>query len=124
MLNIKCENCGKDISSEASSCPACGHPNSKGYCLSIGQQFLFLIIAIGILWAVVMGLEIHFENKKVDVYEQVASDAVEQYNIVKQSGEHAKICLHARIVTAAYLQTNDKAKIQHWKAIEEDECRM
>ncbi len=124
MANIKCENCGNDISSKASSCPMCGHPNEKDYCISMGEQFVFLIIAIGIIWGVVMGLEMHFENKKVDIYEQVALDAVEQYNIVKQAEEHAKICLHARIVTAAYLQTNDEAKIQQWKAIEEDECRM
>lgn len=124
MANIKCENCGKDLSSEALSCPACGHPNNKGYCLPIGQQLLFLIIAIGILWAVVMGLEMHFENKRVDIYEQVAADAVKKYNIVKQAGVHSKICLHARIVTAAYLEANDDAKYQQWKAIEEDECRM
>ena len=27
MASINCENCGKEISSEAAACPQCGHPN-------------------------------------------------------------------------------------------------
>ena len=124
MANIECKNCGKEISSEASFCPSCGHPNKEEYCLSIGQQLIFIIVAIGILWVVVMGLAMHFENKRFYIHEQVAADAVEQYHIAKRAGEHVKICLRARIATAAYLQANDEAKYQQWKAIEEDECRM
>ena len=124
MTNVNCENCGKEISSEASSCPLCGHPCSQGYCLSIAQQLLFLMIALGILWVIVMLMEMHFESKKVDIPEQVAADAVEQYHIGRQEGNHAKNCLNARIVTAAYQQANDEEKYQQWKTIAEEECRL
>ena len=70
-----------------------------------------------------MGLEMYFENKRFYIHEQVAADAVEQYHIARQTGEHVKICLRA-CIAAVYLQANDETKYQQWKAIEEDECRM
>ena len=123
MKDLKCKNCGKEISSEALFCPACGHPNKKVHCLSAAQQLLTLVVAIVFMVAVVIGLEMHFENKRLDIYKHIASDAVEQYNIIKQTGGHAKICLHARIVAASYLKANDEAKYQQWKEIGEIECK-
>ncbi len=124
MTNVDCKNCGEEISIEASHCPKCGHPNRKVFCLSVSQLLLYLIVIIGILWVVVMGLERHFANKSSDNHEQVAAEAVEQYQLARQAGDHAKTCLHARIVTAIYLQANDNANYQHWKAIQEQECSL
>lgn len=124
MITVKCEHCGKDVSVDESSCPPCEHSDKKDYCLSTGQQVFYFIIAISILLSVVIGLNWHFENKKFDIHKQRISEALEQYNIAKQSGEHNRICLHARMLTSTYLQANDEDKYQHWKAIEEDECRM
>lgn len=123
MTSIKCKNCGKDISNEAAFCPGCGHPNKKGDCLSVNQYLLLSLVIIGVLLAVVVGLEAHFENKRINVHEQLAIDAVEQYNIIKSTGNHAKICLHARIVAASYLKANNEVNYQKWKALGNEECK-
>lgn len=124
MIKVKCEHCGKDVSVDDSACPPCEDSDKKVYSLSIGQQAFYFIIAIGILLIVVIGLDMHFESKKTDVHKQRVSEVLELYKISKQSGEHDRICLHARMLTSSYLQANDEAKYIQWKAIEEDECRQ
>ena len=62
--------------------------------------------------------------KELDINQQVAEDAVEQYKIENQSGDHTKKCLHARTVADACLKTNDEARYQHWKLIGQSECRQ
>lgn len=122
--NVECENCGNDISSLASHCPKCGHPNYGKYCISIRQLLFIVTIAISILLLTVVMIETHLDNAQTDMYQQTAEDSVEQYNIVKQSGDHGKRCLHARIVTAAYIKAGDEAKHKYWKQIAQDECRQ
>lgn len=123
MATIKCENCDNDISSEAFHCPKCGHPNNIKYCLSVRHQFFFFMVAIALILLIIILTEKHLDNKEFDIYQHVAEDAVEHYNIASQSGDHSKKCLHARIAAAAYLKTNSEAKYQHWKLIGQTECR-
>lgn len=53
---------------------------------------------------------------------QVASDAVAQYEIVKRGGDRIQACVHAGLVTAAFLQAQDEASYRKWAEIEKREC--
>lgn len=50
MKNIKCSNCGEEISQKAPTCPKCGHPNKAAKNLSGKQVLLYLGIGIGVIW--------------------------------------------------------------------------
>ena len=54
---------------------------------------------------------------------QVAEDAVKQYEIAKDQGDKMQICVQAGLASAAYLQAKDKENYNKWKAIEKADCR-
>jgi hypothetical protein len=54
---------------------------------------------------------------------QVAEDAVKQYEIAERGGNAADTYVHAGIVAAAYLQAKDEANYQKWKQIESAAAR-
>jgi hypothetical protein len=56
------------------------------------------------------------------IEQQVAQDSVDQYNITKQSGTAIDQCVHAGMVTAAYLQAKDQSSYATWKATEKRDC--
>jgi predicted GNAT family acetyltransferase len=56
------------------------------------------------------------------IYEKVANDAVDQYQIAKRGGSVIDICVQAGFVSAAYLQAKDEANYQKWKEIEKVDC--
>lgn len=124
MAMIKCEACGTDISKKAKQCPKCGHPNSKASDLSGGQVMGVLFFAGILLWFFVGGgLEQQAAQDMKKIKNQVAEDFVNQYNIAKSQGDLMQICAQAGIVSAAYLQANDQANYNKWKAIEKSDCR-
>lgn len=55
MKNIKCSNCGEEISQKAPTCPKCGHPNKTANHLSGGQVILYLGIGIAVIWWLASG---------------------------------------------------------------------
>ena len=55
MNNIKCSNCGEEISQKAPACPKCGHPNKTANHLSGGQVLLYLGIGIVVIWWLASG---------------------------------------------------------------------
>jgi hypothetical protein len=57
-----------------------------------------------------------------DIYREVVSDSIRQYNIVKSNGSGVEKCVHAGLVAAAYLQANDENGYKEWKRIEERDC--
>jgi len=57
-----------------------------------------------------------------DIENQVAEDAVKQYEIAKRQGDKMQICVQAGLVSAAYLQAKNEAKYNEWKAIEKKAC--
>ncbi len=57
-----------------------------------------------------------------NIYQQVASDAVQQYEIAKRNGSKMDACVHAGIVAAAYLQAKNEMSYQQWKRIESTDC--
>lgn len=54
--------------------------------------------------------------------ESVAKDSVDQYEIAKRSGKAIDICVHAGLVSAAYLQAKNEPEYKKWKAIETADC--
>lgn len=53
---------------------------------------------------------------------QVAQDAVAQFEIAKRSGDGMQTCVHAGLVSAAFLQAKDETSYRKWLAIEKQEC--
>jgi hypothetical protein len=54
---------------------------------------------------------------------QVASDAVQQYELARKGGDKIEICVHAGLVTAAYLQAKDEPNYLKWKEVEKRDCK-
>lgn len=57
------------------------------------------------------------------IYDQVISDALKQYDIVKRNGGPIDICVHAGLVSAAYIQAQQESKYREWKTIEDSDCK-
>lgn len=63
------------------------------------------------------------EAQMDSTYDKVSSDMVAQYDIVKKQGDAMQTCVQAGMVSAAYLQAEDEAKYNEWKAIEKTDCK-
>ena len=58
-----------------------------------------------------------------DIHKRVLPEVLDQYNITKRNGSLIEICLHAGMVSAAYLRGNDEANYTKWKATEIADCK-
>ena len=67
------------------------------------------------------GLEEQAANDLQKIENQVAADAVKQYEIAKRNGSAMDAYVQASMVTAAYLQANDEENYKKWKKIEKEE---
>jgi hypothetical protein len=60
MALIKCPSCSKDVSDQADTCPACGHPIKHGFLGRAGTERTFnigcLVVVIVVLVLVVAGM--------------------------------------------------------------------
>jgi len=57
-------------------------------------------------------------NQMQKIENQVAQDAIKQYEIALTGGDKVEIYVHAGMVTAAFLQAQDQENYTKWKAIE------
>lgn len=121
MALIKCHECGADVSTEAKTCPKCGAKpkTTTNKLAAIGG----VALALFAIWFFLGGgLEQQAAKDMNNLEQQVASDTVAQYQIAKRSGEPMDACIHAGMVTAAFLQAKDEANYQAWKKTEQDDC--
>lgn len=83
------------------------------------------LAAAGIMiwWLAGGGLDGAAERQVKKIEDQVATDAVAQYEIAKRQGDLMQTCVHAGMVSAAYLQAKDEANYQAWKKTEKAICR-
>jgi hypothetical protein len=86
------------------------------------KAIVSLIILAIILWFFFGGGEIKVaKNQMQQIENQVADDAVRQYEIAKRQGDKMQTYTQASFVVAAYLQAKDESNYNKWKAIE-DSC--
>lgn len=62
------------------------------------------------------------QKEMANIHNQVAEDAVTQYEIAKRNGDKMTTCVQAGLVSAAYLQAKDEANFNKWKATEKSDC--
>jgi hypothetical protein len=79
-------------------------------------QAIFAVIAFPILFVILYNVFTTGTEMKV------ADDVVKQYEITKRSGTKIDVCVHAGLVSAAYLQAKDEDRYRQWKQIEKADC--
>ena len=124
MALTNCKACQAEMSRQAEACPKCGHPNKEASHLS-GRQVLggLLIAGIAAWWFVGGGFDSQVASDLSEIEGQVATDAVNQYNIAKRQGDPVQICVQAGMVSAAYLQAKDESNYQAWTRTEAQDCK-
>jgi hypothetical protein len=96
--------------------PAASHAGQ-----TVGGIATLIAVIAGAWWYFGGGLEQQAAHDMGQIEQQVAADAVKQYEIAKRSGSAMDAYVHAGLVCAAYLQAKDEANYQKWKAIERQE---
>lgn len=132
---IKCKECKTEISNKAQKCPQCGAPQERHGILKIGALVVLSLIMFGMCAAMgnddsndvssnpierVMDAETNRQMTKI--HNQVADDAVTQYEMVKKAGDKIQTCVHAGMVEASYIQAKDEPNFQKWNAIKKTDC--
>lgn len=90
---------------------------------SAATNIAFVIVFGGMLWYLFGGgLEQQAAKNLQGIKNQVAADAVAQYEIARRHGSAVDRCVQAGLVSAALLQAHDEANYRRWKAVEESDC--
>lgn len=121
MALITCHECKSEVSSEAQRCPKCGAAvrSKQNHLVALAGA---AIVIAGMWFYFGGGLEQQAASQVDKIYSQVASDAVQQYEIAKRSGTPMDVCIHAGVVSAAYLQSKDESGYRQWKDTERSDC--
>jgi len=133
-----CVKCGKPNADIAQFCHSCGQALSPtptqpplvrsratNQSSNAVRGFVGIILAAGAAWFFFGGGLEHQAAKDMNrIEQQVAEDAVKQYEIAKRSGTSMDACVHAGLVSAAYVQAKDESNYQRWKAIEKSDCAI
>lgn len=137
-----CPDCGREVSDSAPICLGCGTPldaatrffrRRRGPKSDInGRQ---LAIGVAIVGALVLSFAYQqgvlgdlsprgfsFSSPSARIADQVAEDAVRQYNITAKAGGPMDTCVQAGMVSAAFLQAKDELSYRAWKNIEKTDC--
>lgn len=110
-------------------------PKRQSGCLPVIQVALGIILAVGLMFGgcvALVGVGSHQAAKEMkrsgksgdpfmeSVYEEVMSDAIEQYNtVVRGGGSEIEKSVHAGFVMAACAQAKDDAAYARWKEIKD-----
>ena len=87
------------------------------------QTILGAIVAVALLWYFIGGgLQKQATKDLQGIHDQVAGDAVKQYEMARRSGTAIDICVQAGLVGASYLQAKDESNYQRWKQTESSDC--
>lgn len=122
MALMKCHECGSDVSSEAKTCPKCGAtPRSKSNKLQ--AIFGAVVVVTVIAYFFGGGLEKQAANDMAKIEQQVAADAIQQYQISKRNGNLIETCVHAGMVVAAFIQAKDEANHKAWLQTQATDCK-
>lgn len=90
---------------------------------SVAGRIVGILVVIVLIWYFFGGgLEKQAIKDMQQIEQQVAADAVKQYEIAKRSGSAMDAYVHASLVAAAYLQAKDEPNYKKWKEIEKREA--
>ena len=90
----------------------------------LASGILYMLVVGGLIWYFLGGgLEKQAAKDMANIQNQVAADVVQQYGITQRNGTAMDRCVQAGMVAAAFLQAQDEANYQQWKAIEKKDCR-
>jgi hypothetical protein len=122
MALITCHDCKTEISNEATSCPKCGAtPKAASNKLKTTTSAILFIACAWFFFG--GGLEKTAANNMSKIEQQVADDAVKQYEISKKNGNSIETCIHAGMVAAAYLQAKDENNHKQWQQTQRQDCK-
>lgn len=109
-----CRECKKEVSDSAQQCPHCGVSSPAAPPAARAVAGIFAMLGfVAIVWFFFFG----------GLQGSVAGDFEEQYDVAKRGGDSMQMCVHAGIVSAAYLQAKDETNYRRWQAIEISDCR-
>lgn len=119
-----CRECKKEISTDANPCPHCGKksPHGTSPIVAVGGTFIAIFGAYMFLKGGSKTVDSYVASEMHDIENQVANDSVQQYEIAKRSGDPMQACVHAGMVSAAFLQAKDEPNYRKWQAIEKTDC--
>ena len=108
-----CRECKKEVSQTAPKCPHCGadHPAAPPAARALGALVTLGLLGLGAWYFFGGGLE-----------GKVAKDFIDQYEIAERSGDKMQMCVHAGLVSAAFIQAKDDANYQKWHSVESRDC--
>jgi hypothetical protein len=86
------------------------------------MKYIGWIIATIII--IIFLVSVTYDPQKVsnDLFQQVADDAITQYDIAKRHGSQIDICLRAQLVAESFLQGNNEIEYANWRGIQKTEC--
>lgn len=100
----------------------------------VSPYWIFLIIAVSVLgYYIVKNLpvkpieevyQVQAQANLQTIKNQVAADAVKQYNIAKAEGDKMQTYVQAEMVCAAYLQAQDSVNYFKWMKIKRKAARV
>lgn len=86
-------------------------------------DWVLVALAAVLGWYVLSGFtSMAARSNMEDIRDQVADDAVAQYRIAERNGTAMDKCVHAGLVSAAYIQAHDEENYRLWKAVEKKDC--
>lgn len=98
-------------------------PKQNNQSNNAAQSIVTVILFGGLLWYFFGGgLEKQAAKDMQNIQNQVAADSVAQYGIALRNGTAMDRCVQAGMVTAAFLQAQNEANYQKWKAVETKDC--
>jgi hypothetical protein len=85
---------------------------------------MFLRTAMLVAILILGGCDELAKSQMESIEDQVAQDAVKQYEIAARQGDAMQKCVQAGFVSAAYLQAKDESNYNLWKAKEKVDCAL
>ena len=126
---LVCKHCKRELQTskaEAPVTPASASPRNIIGIIVLGVLFAWFWFGGGLgMFSTTMyqAQQPAVDDMMADIHRKVASDAVQQYNITKRNGTAIDVCVHAGMVSAAYLQGKDERNYKLWKATEAVDCK-
>lgn len=93
--------------------------------MGAGQAIVTLAIVGGGIWYFWGGgVEKHTASAVAELQQSVASEFLQQYEIVKRQGSATDLCMHANMVAGSYLGAKDEANYAKWRGIAKSDCKV